>query len=271
MATRYSEGTCEACGKHFVGLRSGQAPRRFCSTKCAYAGRSSGSEARAQTLAATIRECERCGAPFTPTSARQKYCPAGCKRQVDADRAVAKFMDRPLICAHCGKSYARVDGERKYCSVECRTAANAYKGNHALRGGKQSEEHIARRVASMQAKLAQTTRICIRCAASYTPTAAAQKYCSGQCWNAAAATRRDPVDRPVITQAEFERLLEKQNGLCGICHQPNGSGHRLAADHNHKTGAIRGLLCHRCNRALGYFQDDTMRLAAAITYLQEHS
>lgn len=180
---------------------------------------------------------------------------------------MASYMDRPLTCAHCGKLYVRVDGERKYCSVECRKAANAYQGNHALRGGVQSEEHKAKRAASVKATLSQTTRTCARCEQPFTPTASAQRYCSGQCWNAAAATRRKPKNKPQISPIEFDRLLVEQRGLCAICDGENRSGHRLAADHDHKTGHIRGLLCHRCNTAIGLLRDDLALLRAAIDYL----
>ena len=44
---------------------------------------------------------------------------------------------------------------------------------------------------------------------------------------------------------------------------------RLAVDHDHKTGKIRGLLCISCNVGLGHFQDDVELLRSAILYLQE--
>jgi hypothetical protein len=52
-----------------------------------------------------------------------------------------------------------------------------------------------------------------------------------------------------VTDAEYDRLLAAQGGGCAICGNPPKS-RRLDADHDHKTGRVRGLLCHRCNRAL---------------------
>lgn len=43
---------------------------------------------------------------------------------------------------------------------------------------------------------------------------------------------------------------------------------KLVVDHCHKTGRIRGLLCHNCNRALGLLQDDVGVLRKAIGYLK---
>jgi hypothetical protein len=42
-----------------------------------------------------------------------------------------------------------------------------------------------------------------------------------------------------------------QQGVCAACHRPQKSGKRLATDHSHKTGVVRGLLCSTCNRLLG--------------------
>jgi hypothetical protein len=52
-----------------------------------------------------------------------------------------------------------------------------------------------------------------------------------------------------ITHGEYDRLLALQGGGCAICGSPPVT-RRLDIDHNHRTGAIRGLLCARCNRAL---------------------
>lgn len=54
-----------------------------------------------------------------------------------------------------------------------------------------------------------------------------------------------------LTVEEWERLNKFQNGVCFICGKKQKSGKRLATDHSHKTGLIRGLLCSQCNRLFG--------------------
>lgn len=72
-----------------------------------------------------------------------------------------------------------------------------------------------------------------------------------------------------ITVEDYNRLLGEQRGLCAICMQPETrpNRERLCIDHCHKTGKIRGLLCQKCNSALGYMKDDPATLQRAITYL----
>lgn len=68
-------------------------------------------------------------------------------------------------------------------------------------------------------------------------------------------------------------MLVAQNGGCVICGSPSpkrkGSVH-LVVDHCHKTGAVRGLLCYRCNVGLGNFEDDPTLVAAALEYLKKN-
>lgn len=78
-----------------------------------------------------------------------------------------------------------------------------------------------------------------------------------------------------IDLAEYESLLLRQEGVCAICKQPpRGQGKnasRLHLDHCHLTGKVRGLLCRRCNPALGAFDDDIEKLQRAINYLRSHN
>lgn len=70
-----------------------------------------------------------------------------------------------------------------------------------------------------------------------------------------------------IDAKQYSEMLEKQKGLCAICHRPE-TGKALAVDHCHHTGIVRGLLCQNCNTALGKFQDNADRLRKAALYLE---
>lgn len=72
-----------------------------------------------------------------------------------------------------------------------------------------------------------------------------------------------------MSPEDFAARLEKQGGKCAICDTttPGGKG-AFHIDHDHSTGKIRGLLCHRCNVGLGQFQDNIDRLERAKEYLK---
>ena len=72
-----------------------------------------------------------------------------------------------------------------------------------------------------------------------------------------------------ITAAEYDAMLAAQGGHCAICPatEPGGRDRFFHIDHDHKTGKVRGLLCHGCNAALGFMRDDHTRTSAATEYL----
>lgn len=55
--------------------------------------------------------------------------------------------------------------------------------------------------------------------------------------------------------------------MCKVCGNEEPLGRRLAVDHDHVTGAIRGLVCTRCNRLIGMAEDDPALLVKAARYL----
>lgn len=77
-----------------------------------------------------------------------------------------------------------------------------------------------------------------------------------------------------LTPDQYREMLESQNGACAICEKPekvvdprNGRIKALAVDHDHSTGAIRGLLCQNCNKGIGNLGDSVETLIAAAAYL----
>lgn len=69
-----------------------------------------------------------------------------------------------------------------------------------------------------------------------------------------------------ISIEDYETLLAAQNGICAICGKEE-SHRSLSVDHNHNTGAVRGLLCNNCNVAIGMLNDDPNLCIKASRYL----
>ena len=87
-----------------------------------------------------------------------------------------------------------------------------------------------------------------------------------------------------ISYTEYAQMFADQDGVCAICGleetalipgrktSEGRSGARdLSVDHDHLTGAIRGLLCNACNHILGEAKDNAKVLRAAADYLDKHS
>lgn len=115
---------------------------------------------------------------------------------------------------------------------------------------------------------------CRVCGEVFQPEAPSNLYCSPQC-------AEDGHDHAYLMRTygislkTYRSMLEAQNGCCAICGQPGfkmREHHRktLVVDHCHATGAVRQLLCHNCNRAIGLLQDSPETLRAAATYLEAH-
>lgn len=63
---------------------------------------------------------------------------------------------------------------------------------------------------------------------------------------------------------DYTALVINQGGKCGSC---KSADYPLVVDHDHRSGTVRGLLCHKCNRAIGSLGDSVEGLKAALRYL----
>lgn len=87
-----------------------------------------------------------------------------------------------------------------------------------------------------------------------------------------------------LTLTEYAQMFAEQDGVCAVCKKPETAklpGRKktkdtqkvvrdLSVDHDHKTGAVRGLLCNQCNHMLGAVNDDESVLLSAVEYLRLH-
>lgn len=89
-------------------------------------------------------------------------------------------------------------------------------------------------------------------------------------WNRTVGKMR----RYKISSDSYHYMLKVQNEMCGICDKKQselvGRIKYLGIDHDHRTGKVRGLLCDRCNRGMGFFLDNTELLQRAINYLNKN-
>ena len=191
-------------------------------------------------------------------------------------------------CLHCGKKALVVPSEvaRRFCDLTCRWAYA-----RATRTSKTAICHPDR--------TRRWKGLCISCwRAQWTPDQGRRATChpdrphqgKGLCLPCYEAKRRAERDNQRlrlrysfgISLERYDELFRRQNGLCAICGKNEqairslkGSGlargkKSLAVDHSHKTGLIRGLLCHRCNIGLGHLDENPVFLARAIAYLADH-
>jgi hypothetical protein len=78
-----------------------------------------------------------------------------------------------------------------------------------------------------------------------------------------------------ITLEQYDEMVAAQGGRCAICNKlPKGTSHtsrRLAVDHDHATGTVRGLLCSPCNTTIGMIEDSPGLLDRMRRYLGKHA
>jgi len=74
---------------------------------------------------------------------------------------------------------------------------------------------------------------------------------------------------------DYERMYDEQGGVCALCSKPetarekwNGKVRRLAVDHCHETGRVRGLLCYRCNHIISCLGDNLNSALKLVRYME---
>jgi hypothetical protein len=73
-----------------------------------------------------------------------------------------------------------------------------------------------------------------------------------------------------LSESEYADMNASQHGVCAICKKTPAEGTNLRIDHDHNTGAVRGLLCHNCNVGIGLFFENIDLLNSASNYISKH-
>ena len=170
------------------------------------------------------------------------------------------------------KNRARPDGLTLYCKA-CVSAYHAEQyRTHAHIRAEIAERQRARKAASPEKAERQRAQ-----AREWQKKNRAQYYARARGWitaNPDAARRigrRGHLKRNYgLTEDGFDALLAWSDGGCAICGATQSKGKRatLHVDHDHVTGAVRGVLCNHCNYGLGHFHDRPDLLRIAIAYLE---
>lgn len=170
-------------------------------------------------------------------------------------------IDKHAPCETCGKAMARkrfaggqiedrgVFLRRRFCSgYACAAAARRVPVD--VKRQRRSARAKARRLGNVEHYLAKE-----RAKRKANPEAAKR-------WSREATLRKYG-----ITTEDYEAMLAGQGGVCLICGRAP-KARSLNVDHDHKTGKVRGLLCHQCNRhLLGALERYPRRVPRALAYL----
>lgn len=171
-----------------------------------------------------------------------------------------KCLDCLKKCLECDRAFQPFQPSEKICSDQCRKDRARRKGQEFRDANREKIRKYARDnyAKNIEARRAKANE---RNAANRSEVN--RKY--RERYPEKERIRRQ-VKQYGVTWEEAERLLAQKT--CEICQEERP----LATDHDHKTGKVRGRLCHQCNRGLGLFNDDIDKLKEAIRYLgQTHA
>lgn len=206
------------------------------------------------------RECEICGATFTPRRRLDKTCGMDCqiqlRRKLSRERARSLYQSRPpRPDAECETCKARIPVARtgptpRFCS-ECRAAREIARSKYRA---------ADRRCYKCQALVPDAERkpghvVCGACRADRRTDRKAYE-------------RRRTLRKYGLTQEQYDQLLASQGGRCPGCGTDDPGARGWCIDHCHKAGHVRALMCFRCNLIVGQADENPATLRALADWLE---
>jgi Recombination endonuclease VII len=192
----------------------------------------------------TCSNCEICG---ILVDGRARFCGGTCRQRNWRRRhPTVRIADR--VCSGCGTTFTRARGW--FCSVQCRSITwKRLKRDHVRTFAKnlalaRKREHLRIRIEPEMRKPIKSQQ-----------------------------ARDKRLRRYGLTHDLYKQLLAAQGGGCAICTSPLAMqiANGVHIDHDHVTGAVRGLLCKMCNSGLGMYRDNVELMLRAVEYLRHHA
>lgn len=177
--------------------------------------------------------------------------PMKCCRDCGQDKPLSEFYASP----------GRRDGRASYCKP-CHNARNRA---WAQANPEKVRESVAAAGRRYRGKPARATRGPVH--GPPVPTGQGRWVTRGQLHGPPAPKQDGKLSRFGLSQEDYRRILDAQGGVCALCGGTDPD-RRLAVDHCHETGRLRGLLCFACNTGLGKLGDTVAALERAIEYLR---
>lgn len=184
------------------------------------------------------RQCVVCGTSLEGREFRSVFCSRTCSDRSRTALRQSARASRTDACLQCGLALAGKRADAQFCSDKC------------------SQDH---RNAGIAARLRANRKPCVHCGKPI--PLKRHRFCSDACTLA----HRRP-EKYGLSRDELAALLA-QHGVCAICGTDAWGFRGPNVDHDHATGRIRGVLCSKCNQALGLLDDNADRLRAAAEYL----
>lgn len=162
------------------------------------------------------------------------------------------------ICKVCGETkpleqFHRAAGMRDGHRNECKSCLNARHRGWYERNREYAIERTRRWARENPERLAETRR----------------KYHEEHREERSQRNRASHLQRKYgLSPDDVEFLVVAQGGKCRICGAAEGK--KLHVDHHHDSGLVRGLLCGKCNKAIGLLNEDPQLFEAATSYLREN-
>lgn len=252
---------CPKCGETFAAFPS--ARRVFCSKRCfaANGGKHGPKQSPIVVEATRIGYCAGCGKVFRPVQgAPAGYCGQRCRHEARKQVATRYFQAQPKpagreyperTCRQCGETFKPWRSNQVNCSDLCKQIAS----NRRVRFGNEQVPCATCRTVLVDRKPGRPVCDGCRVDKRHRPE----------------AEQRRRFRKYGVTEEWYVATLAAQGGACAICRTPNPGGKGWSIDHCHASGAARGVLCPRCNTALGLFSDDPEAMRRAAHYVEQHS